>query len=215
MVDTRIVQNAKKIQNVGWDRPDTGIPDQLQVAIDKKVSSGLSKVWQGILSVAASGFGKGVLLTAGILLAGAMIGNGATAFIDGVSVNTGVMQGVAKATSFLTSGFGIVTLLAGGALGSVSDTQRYQDRLTHDMAKQEAELLEKARNKGKYRPVSLEQAEGKTQANNVTIKQPTNGRAAKSVATALAGGGVELETNGWAARERERQAHREIVGKAF
>lgn len=204
--------DIRAIQNLGYEHPDTGFPDRVKDAVDRQVVKGISKLWRGVVQVAASGFGKGVLITAALVLAAGMMIGGADAIISGALVEAGVKEGIGRAFGFLLSGGGIITLLAGGALGSVADTQKYQDRITADMAKLEARQLEKARDGEIEKPVSVQPEREKTVQNK--FQQPGNGRAAKSVANAFATGDITLESNGFAQREAEQRIARAIAAKA-
>lgn len=209
--------DTKAIQDLAYQHPDTGFPDRVKERIDSAISSALTKVWRGFLQVAVSGFGKGVLITAAAVLAISMMSGGAAAFIgyipaalgSAATVDTGVKMGLAAGFHFLTSVGGLITLLAGGALGSVADTQKYQDRINADMAKAEAARFEQARSQTVAKSVTLQKL------GEQSPKKPTNGRAANSVADAFAKGELPVKFNGHAEREEERRAAREIVGRAF
>ncbi|MGE0754749.1 MAG: hypothetical protein AB7L92_06275 [Alphaproteobacteria bacterium] len=220
--------DIRAIQNLGYEHPDTGIPDEVKNRIDDAVASGLNKAWRGMLQVAASGFGKGVLIAAAITLAAGMIIGGADATISGALVEAGVKEGFLHAVNFLTHGAGLLTLAVGGAIGAVADARSHQGRITEQMAKDEAARLEIARARGNQQmqereseirkhttPPAVEYA--RTESIERKFKEPTNGRAAKSVASAVNIGEVNLDpvASSYAQREKERRLARQAISKAF
>ncbi len=215
-------QSAQDVQNLAYTVPDTGLPDKVKDAVDNAVYSGFGKLWRGFVQVAASGFGKGVLLTAAVVIAGAAVAFGFQAGagtllseVTGVSptVATGFEIGARKAIAFLFgSGLGFATLGVGGALGAVADMKKHNDRINEDMAKVQAKQFEMARS-GHKEPAKAQTVPA-PETSYTGSKQPTNGRAAKSVATALTLQG-EPDCDTHCQREEERRALREIVGRAL
>ena len=219
----------------------------MQEKIDGAVGAGIKKVWHGMLAVAASGFGKGLLIAAGLAAAGAMLtfgaGAAAGAITDSltgvpITVDTAVKGGLSWAANFLTSPLGLVYMGAGGAMGAVADAKKHQGRITEHVAKEEAARLAKERESAISKPLSIQRAEesrthiqkdSPRQSTHTTTHsyiregeieskhpQPTNGRAAKSVANAFAAGDIEIDNDpgGFVEREEQRRMAREIRGRA-
>lgn len=105
----------------------------------------MRKAWGSVQSVAASGFGKGLLLT-GLVVVGVMalvagyMGAGGTLWVGAAHMTTfegGFGAGISKALQFLVSGLGLATLGIGGTLGAVSEVRSHQ----HKLAAAESERL--------------------------------------------------------------------------
>lgn len=156
-------------EDIAYSSSKTGIPDTIKEAYDESLKSAGKKLWRTTLRVAASGFGKGLLLTAGItILAGAMFfGMGAAAGMITVSgayagaagatatIGEGISIGLATAGNLLlgTGWIGAAILGIGGALGAVSDVRKHQNGLTADMARAEAEIYSRRREENLEREI--------------------------------------------------------------
>jgi len=120
--------------------PGEGIPNRIEREYNEMLKKTASKLWSGTLKAAASGFGKGLLLTGALVLAGFAIASGIGAVAAGASFASGITPGLITAGNFM---FGSLTgpaiLAAGGALGAVSDVRKHTNHLTAEMARVEAE----------------------------------------------------------------------------
>jgi hypothetical protein len=141
--------DIRKIANLAYTPPDTGFPDRVKEKIDGVVYGTYAKIWRGMVKVAASGFGKGVLLTAAIAIGGAAVAWGymaeAGSLGAGATIDTGIMHGATKAIGFLLSGFGAATLAVGGALGAVADMWKHHNRISEEVAYMQAKQFTQAR----------------------------------------------------------------------
>lgn len=128
--------------------------------IERKYNDGLKdlgrKLWRGLVQVTESGFGKGMLVTAGVVIGGAALlfgfGAGAgllkTSVILGntvlstsqTTIGSGLGFGLSYATHFLTSFAGLLTLAAGGVVGNAVDAHKEPKKLSvaqaQDLAKE-------------------------------------------------------------------------------
>jgi hypothetical protein len=127
------------------DHIDPGPGGVLKDGYNAALGGTMRQAWGGIQKVAASGFGKGLLLT-GLLVIGVMalvagyMGAGGTLAVGAAHITTfegGFGAGISKALEFLTSGLGLATLGIGGTLGAVSEVRGHQ----HKIAAAESERL--------------------------------------------------------------------------
>ncbi len=217
-------KSVQDIQNLVYTPPDTGVPDRVKETIDNAVLSGFSKLWRGMVQVAASGFGKGVLLAAVVVIGAVAVAHGFMAGADMMSmgassvsptVGTGLEIGAREAVAFLfDSGLGYATLGMGGAFGAIADVMKHKNRITEEIARSQAKQFEVARSHQKAPSVGLSAGAPEVETSYKGYKQPTNGKAAKSVATALTMQ-AEPQCDSWCQQEESKRAAREIVGKAF
>ncbi len=213
--------DVRSLQNLAYTPPDTGFPDRVKEAVDNKVYSGISKVWRGMLQVASSGFGKGLLLTAAIVLGVAALVTGSMAYAGMIDIgngvlatfDTGVKIGINNAIGFLKSGFGLATLGIGGALGAVADVRKHQNKMSAEAAQAEARQLEIARALQQAPDVTTQQQPAP--AVEPKFRQPTNGKAAASLASAVTKPWEAEECGTFCQQEKLRRARSEIVGKAL
>jgi hypothetical protein len=98
-----------------------------------------------MLQVAASGFGKGILITLAVVTVALAVSMGYSDFAKNLPSETGIMRGLATAFQFFGSGLGLATLAIGGTLGAVADTHRRQNAITAEMARQQAQDFTLAR----------------------------------------------------------------------
>jgi len=93
--------------------------------IERKYNDGLKdlgrKLWRGLVQVIESDFGKGALVTAGIVV-GAMAISGA--------MGIGISAGIAKAVGFLVHPLGWLTLTIGGMMGNVIGAHKEPKKLS-------------------------------------------------------------------------------------
>lgn len=129
---------------------DCGAPDRVKEWIDERVETAGGKIYRGGLQVLTSGFGKGLLVTAGLITAGtvglalfapAMIGVSA-ALTAGQAVTTGL---AIAGNTLLGSGAGIAALAAGGAAGSLVAAHGENSRIGKEAAEDKARLYAMAR----------------------------------------------------------------------
>ncbi|MFW0776617.1 MAG: hypothetical protein ACN2B6_02735 [Rickettsiales bacterium] len=145
--------------------PHVGIPDQFKDAYDRAVKHHSSRLWKKVLKFAASGFGKGLIATAAIVvIGGALLAAAGTTMglssIAGISLMTEMPLGAAAAQAtvgeaigagltaagnFLWSAGGVTALAIGGTLGAVSNVRMHQNMLTADLARVEAESFARLR----------------------------------------------------------------------
>lgn len=147
---------SESLQDFAFKTATPGGPiDYLEDQYNNALKGVGRKLWRGMLQVAASGFGKGLLVTAGAIIGITALIAGYGGFaeqltVNGVAIQTfqdGLVAGAKKAIEFLVSGFGLTSLAIGGTLGAVSDVRRHQNKLTAEMARAEAAELERKRNK--------------------------------------------------------------------
>ncbi len=117
-----------------------GIPERVESEYNAMLKRVGRKLWSGTIKAAGSGFGKGLIITAAILLAGFAITSGLAAVGAGATLASGIAPGLSAAGNFmLGSWLGAVSLMVGGTLGAVSDVRKHTNRLTAEMARVEAE----------------------------------------------------------------------------
>lgn len=111
------------------------------------------KLWQGMLAVGASGFGKGVLVMAALVIAVAAVVTMAPAAAPELEL----MNGIFKGMGFLIGGSAGLTVLAiGGTLGAVAETRSHLNRLSVEQAQQLANHYEKQRQQEEARRMQPE-----------------------------------------------------------
>ena len=143
--------------------PHVGMPDQFKDAYDRALKHHSRKLWKKVMTFAASGFGKGLIVTAAVvIIGGALIAAaGATmglSSVAGIPLMTETAAGMMPATAgeainaglvaagnFLFGGGGLTTLAIGGTLGAVSNVRMHQNMLTADLARSEAETFARLR----------------------------------------------------------------------
>ena len=141
--------------------------DIIKNAYDKPVRSAASSLWQGLLSVGASGFGKGALLTAALVATGiamyfGMHGAAETLKINGVlaTAEQGFAAGMGSALEMLLfKPAGWLILAVGGTLGAVSSAVSHRNEMTALEAERLALEYARAREREqeKEKPVQLSQ----------------------------------------------------------
>jgi len=209
--------------------------EDLGELVERKYNDGLKyaggKIWRGMLQVGASGFGKGLLITAGVVLAvtALMFGFGAslgeiTIGPATATVEKGIMIGFWKALQFLThsSGWGAVTLAAGGTLGAVVEMNKEPGRISLAQAEELAKQYEISRRQGRVQekeqgpqnnaPAQQVETPAKAAANAIPqeraqAKQPTlQDKVHTQAETALKSATNDVPPNGWQVAELKRRA---------
>lgn len=108
--------------------------DLVKNATDERMSTGMRGIWQRVRETGWSGFGKGVLLTAAIVIGVVALFSGFKGGNSDMSINgslittfeNGLGHGISLALDFLTSGLGMVTMAVGGTLGVASNIMQDQ-----------------------------------------------------------------------------------------
>jgi len=152
---------------------DVDIPQRLEAAYNRRIKTLGKSLWQGTLKVAASGFGKGVLIAAGIILLGGALVFGFSAATGAITVGSallgatqataveaiaigipeGIAMGLSQAGNLIFSAGGLGLLGFGGMIGAVSDVRKHQHKLTAEMARAESEAYAMEREQGLVREV--------------------------------------------------------------
>jgi hypothetical protein len=157
------------------EKINEGRPQKFSSYIDAKVNHAAAtagkKVWDAMMKVAATGFGKGVLLMGAILIGGFAIGGGLAAAAGGIgvlssigllltgttaaaaaaaaapaaTVGQGVMIGLGLAFKVIGAKVGLVALGLGGVVGAGLDMQAARNKITAEQARAEEERLEQSR----------------------------------------------------------------------
>jgi len=134
--------------------PPKSIGKRLNQAMSRTATSHAHKASRTFWSAAGTGFGKGALIVAGIVLLGAMtIGalTGVSPEFDpsvplglaesqsfGAGLTTGLMSGI----DFLLRGAGLATMIVGGTIGAVADVRARQNDIELEMAQQNHKIRE-------------------------------------------------------------------------
>lgn len=153
--DIRALQEAAYSTHVD----EGGLSDLIKERYDSAVRNAGKRVWRGMMAVAASGFGKGVMLTALVivaasaLLAGAGVDAGNLFNLVGtdlasavpMTMEQGIGLGINRGISTLFQGIGMAAMAFGGALGAIADVRKRQNRISEDVARQQAMNYELAR----------------------------------------------------------------------
>lgn len=141
-------------RSLSFIEPEVGIPDRIKASYDAMVKAAGKKLWQGLVKVAAGGFGKGLLITAGIVLLGGalMFGFGAATGALAIgsaalpaTLSQGIAIGLSQAGNLLFSSFGAALLGIGGALGAVNSVRKHHNMINEEIARAEAEAYARAR----------------------------------------------------------------------
>lgn len=127
-------------------------PDEIQKVLDDGAKAVLKKIWRSTAAAMACGFGKGVLAMAAVIIVGGALISGIGAFagsagLVGMTFGEGMAVGATSAVQSLITGGGALALALGGAMGSVMDTRRMQNRLTAETAQIQAAAYEVLRSR--------------------------------------------------------------------
>src|SRR6185436_7420507 len=123
-----------------------GIPEFIKDEYESALKTAAKKMWRGMMTVAASGFGKGVLFAIGaVLLVTAMVSGWQNAGVVTSTFEHGFKDGIGEGIRFLFSKFGLATMAFGGAVGAVSDVRKAQHKISADLARVEAKEYALAR----------------------------------------------------------------------
>ncbi len=104
--------------------------------VDEGMAGGLRKLWKGVQEVGVSSFGKGALLAAITVVAvmalvGGYMGSDASLTVGQSLMDTfekGMGAGISKGLQYLASGMGLMTMAAGGIMGTGSDIIKNQQK---------------------------------------------------------------------------------------
>jgi len=128
---------------------DTGLPDRAKEWIDGKVYGGLESAGRGGLAVLGSGFGKGVLIAAGVITAGilgaANIAPAAIGLSTGLGASSALSGGMAILGNTLLSGGGLLALAGAGTVGSLVAAHNDKTRVSVESAEAQAQAYAQAR----------------------------------------------------------------------
>lgn len=144
--DTVIAAYARASDPVRVSKPIDELVGGTQRKLTRKAS-------QGLWTVAGSGFGKGALMAAAVIVGGMSLAMGGLAYADfsqyqqvvGISPQTiaqvanmsfvqGLWEGAKSGLLSLANGFGLTTLFAGGMLGAVAEVREHQSRIETQLA---------------------------------------------------------------------------------
>lgn len=178
-------------------QPKIGIPDLVKIKYDQAVHSAGRKVWKTTQQVAASGFGKGALIMAGVVLLGLAIAFGFGAYAGALTVPSvagmvnatvgqGIGIGLSQAGNLLIHPIGWLLMAAGGAVGAVIDVRKHHNRMNAEIARTQAEQYARIRELKELQELGVAQT------------------VAPSVATP-----AQTENMSFAAREAQRRAAEE------
>ena len=133
-------------------------PEAINEHLDHATDMAAKAVGRSALATVASGFGKGLLLTALAVMGGMALFGGLAAtagpdmlIVGGEAVTSfagGLVAGAMKGLSILLQGAGPVALLAGGTLGAVMETRSRQNEISAEMAQLQAQNFALARQLG-------------------------------------------------------------------
>lgn len=172
------------IQNQLAAWPRIGMPDVLKEKYDSMLKRTGRKLWRTILQVAASGFGKGVLLMAAAVTLGFAGYYGLVGYAGDLpgpalglssTLEQGIMHGIGQGLGFLGKGIGLLTLAIGGTLGAVNETRKTQNKLTAEIARAEAQEFALARQLGQVQQQQPEMEKGQKAAAEKPWNQPDGG----------------------------------------
>ncbi|MDE3016389.1 MAG: hypothetical protein KGI29_05655 [Pseudomonadota bacterium] len=142
---------------------------------DAGLANAGGKLWRGTQTVAASGFGKGLLLSAIAVVAaitftfgfgtyaGILTHGTSAASMVAPTLEEALTAGFGFGLSALASGFGIMAMVIGGTLGAVAETRQQQAKLSTEQAAQLAWEYAQARQSPQIQP-SPRQAPDQTSA---------------------------------------------------
>jgi hypothetical protein len=109
---------------------------------DAALAYGGKSLWQGMLAVGASGFGKGFMVAAALTIAAVTL----SAIIGAPAPELELMNGIFRGIGLLLNpGTGIPILAIGGTLGAVAETMMHQNKLSAAQAELLAAQYETAR----------------------------------------------------------------------
>lgn len=104
------------------------------------------KTTRGLLRVMASGFGKGLLLAAALVVGAMAFSSGIFAVNAGYLFSEGALAGIGQAAAFLFNGVaGPIMLGLGATLGAALEVKGNQDKIRADVIRLEAKAYEATR----------------------------------------------------------------------
>lgn len=136
---------ASTIEDVSKKVLDSKSGRDIQDALNTGLKAVGRKLWLGTLSVMASGFGKGLLAAAAVVVVASIFLSGMGAVNAGMAFATGASAGITEGLAFLASGAGFGALAIGGTLGAVVETGKHQGRLRSEVAHLEKTAYEAIR----------------------------------------------------------------------
>ncbi len=120
-----------------------GPGDYVKEKYDEALKGVGNKLWDGMLQVAASGFGKGLIVGALILIGISTMGGGLLAATVGINVGQaalvttfegGIAAGFASGIALLPSVLGAIAMAGGGIMGAVMDMRKEQTKISATQA---------------------------------------------------------------------------------
>jgi hypothetical protein len=153
----------------GYNDFDPGIPEFAKEYVDGRVQGTVQSTLRGTLEVLGSGFGKGLLITAGIITAGILVTSilfpAALSIPAGATVAKAVETGALIAGNYLLGNAGgWLALAAGGAVGSMVEARAENNRISKESAECQAALYAKLR----------EDSPAKEKQQDMTVDAPAN-----------------------------------------
>lgn len=125
---------APPLQELAARASEVGLPAAFKETYDHMLIRTGKKIWRGMLAVASGGFGKGILITAAIIIGAAALLTGYDNYAFNSPFEDGLIKGVSKGIAFLTSNFGIATAAFGGVMGAISDVRKEQNKIAAELA---------------------------------------------------------------------------------
>lgn len=138
-VATLGVGMSDELQELAKYKPDTGFPDYVKDTYDNALADITKRLWKGALKIAASGFGKGVLVIAAVILGVTALETGFVASTGGMAFAGGAIAGLEKGLLLLGQAPGLVAMAIGGVLGAASDLRRHFNHINAETAEAEAQ----------------------------------------------------------------------------
>lgn len=133
------------------------IGKKLNSTLNRSVTAGAKRASRGFWAATGTGFGKGALLVAGIVLLGAMtfgaLSGTSPAFDPTIPLGmaetqgfgAGLVSGLGAGINFLLQGPGLVLMAMGGTVGAVADVRTRQNEIETQVAQQISMTRETAR----------------------------------------------------------------------
>lgn len=145
--------DLKKLREIASTALGSCTPDEIQKALDDSAKKVLGKVWRSTAAAFACGFGKGLLIMAGVIVVGGALITGIGAWggaagLVGMTFGQGLVAGATAALQSIFTGGGALTLAMGGVMGSVMDVRRVQNRINAETAQVQAAAYEILRTQG-------------------------------------------------------------------
>lgn len=160
---TADINNALyKITNPGRVGKRGMAGDGVQEVIDDAAKAVGKKTMRGFGAVATGGFGKGLLLTALIIVGLMAIGGGIFGFDAGLTLGEAVLTGITNGIVSLFSPGGLTALGIGGTIGAISDVRKQQNKINAELAQTEENLYEVMRGRARDKELAEQRMPGNT-----------------------------------------------------